>query len=343
MTLAKLTVGALRGRQGKLKRQQPGMDAAVASAFTLAVAWPLTHYFSVGGGFLEVVFYGVGGSIAMLVACAFSSGILEVSLERQNLDGIGWVITSLIASVIWWSVYPGIWPPLVLMAVSLGMFARAYYGHKGGQPEDPELRGLPPELAMAIAQHPKRLDSDLKRRLNSALADYSDLHELLTQDGGELARDPAIDADKLLGDAVELLRALNDRVRVLRRLEKLAKRRASERVSESLTRARGQLDDLQSSLHSATEAVMVYAAESGEPGSAERLREEADRLRLVMSSMQELNGRDPTPALASSAPAREDEDVEGDEDEDEDEGDEDEDEDEDQDQDDEGDDVATTR
>ncbi len=334
MTLQKLTVGTLRGRHRKLKRQQPGMDAAVASAFSLALAWPLVHYFSVGGGFLEVVLSGVGGAFVTLVVCALGSGIVEAALERENLDGAGWVVTSLGAGALWWSWYPGVWPPLVLLAVSLGVFARSYFGHHAAKPADPELRGLPPELALAIAKHPKKLDKDLKKRLNSALADFSDLHELLTQDDGELARDPAIDADELMRDATSLLRAINDRVRVLRRLDTLAKRRESERVTQSLLRARAQLDDLQASLHDVIEAVMVYAAESGEPGSAERLREEAERLRLVTTSMRELNGVDDLPrALSSAAEEVEDEDDDDEGEDDDDEGDDDEGDDEDEDDD----------
>jgi hypothetical protein len=230
---------------------------------------------------------GIGGTFGLLFSGAMLSALLEQVFARENLDAFGWLGVSVAASAYWWASFPVLWAPLVLMFVVFGVFAVSFLRERGAGEHDPALRGLAPELVLELAGHPKKMPKELKVRLNSALADYSDLHELLTEDA-RLASDEAIDAAGILGDAAATLREINTRVSSLRRLDRLAKERASDRVQDTLARARAQLDVLQSSLHDAAEAVIVYAAAAGAVDSA-ALREQTEKLRCVTEGLDEVN------------------------------------------------------
>ncbi len=280
----RLDLKVIRTHLKKAEKAEHGIEATVATSFLVMFVWPIVQI-SVYGDWIMSIVAGIGGGIVMFFSAAILAGLLEAMLSRKNLDIYGWLIVSSLATWFWWSLFEGrVAPTAILFTTAIPMCLLFYRKGKKGSKSLGVLRELPRELVQSIATGGE-LPAQYTSSLNAALGSYSDIYDTVQHD---LVSDTVVDRKALLADATATLREMHKRTGVLGRMQRLLGERSSPELQEAFERSQGQLKDLETCLHDAREAVLIYAV-SGQKELASQLEEQAERLRLTAQSMQELD------------------------------------------------------
>jgi hypothetical protein len=261
--------------------------AATIAIFTLA-GWGF------GWGLLAGIVFGVVGVFAHGLPIVLLTGDDPIAL-RARLLGSG-VYAALIAYIGW--TYAGVGGLVVAALVFVYLAFEVVRRHRSLPPGAvaipaptapgalPSPAEIPGPVGLAYAQLPAELGVDLRARVDAAIENYRQLHEILHDP--LLLTHITVDAPGMLAAAEEIALDLLREVPRLARIQTLAARRGNDEEARAATvTAFTSLDKHAEALHqAATAAFQIVAAGPGSDTSS--LHEHTERLQGLRAVHDEL-------------------------------------------------------
>jgi hypothetical protein len=261
--------------------------AATAAVFALA-GW------GVGWGLLLGLVAGIAGVFVIAVACGVMTGDDPVALKGRLLGSASYAL--LIGWLGWTSA--GVGGLAVAALVFAYLAVQVVRRHRalppgtvvlpdpGKTPALPEHASIPGPIGLAYAQLPADLGVDLRARVDAALENYRQLHEILHDP--LLLTHITVDAPGMLAAAEEIALDLLRQVPRLARIQTLAARRGHDEAARAAASAAfASLDKHAEALHQAASAAFKIVA-AGPDSDTQNLREHTDRLQGLRAVHDEL-------------------------------------------------------
>lgn len=251
--LVATAVVAIAGGWGVLAGVALGVVIGVPAVFVIAIAIAVC----------------TGGDDRSLIGRVLACGVLGVVLGEVGRQLVGW-------------------PGLAVGALGFAYTgARAAWRHGHVLKDMPHApAALPAAVTDAIEALPAALGPDLRARVDVAVEDFKQLHEVLGDPS--LAGAPGVDAAAMLAEAQQILQALlRDAPRVAR-VQALADRREDDAPArEAAATAFAALGQRADALHQAASAAIRLAAALA-AGDTSALQEHTANLHLLSAAHQEL-------------------------------------------------------
>lgn len=261
--------------------------AATSAVFALA-GW------GIGWGILLGLVTGVVGVFIVAIACGLLTGDDPIALKGRILGTgsyaaligyAGWTAAGTSGLVVAAVVYAYLTVMVVHRHRSLPSDVHVLPA-AGKQPALPEFAAIPGPIGLAYIQLPADLGVDLRARVDAALENYRQLHEILHDP--VLLTHIAVDAPGMIAAAEEIALDLLRQVPRLARIQALAARRGNDdEARAAATAAFSSLDKHAEALHQAASAAFKIVA-AGPGGDTSILREHTERLQGLRAVHDEL-------------------------------------------------------
>lgn len=285
---------ALTGKELEKRLDHPLFGDAYLTGLAATVAIFAIAGWGIGWGLLLGLVAGIAGVFALIVPLAVMAGDNPIALRGRLLG------TACYALLIGWLG----WTSTGLAGLAIGPIVFAYLAvqvvrrHRalppgtvalpdpGKTPALPEYASIPGPIGLAYAQLPTDLGVDLRARVDAALENYRQLHEILHDP--LLLTHITVDAPGMLAAAEEIALDLLRQVPRLARIQTLAARRGhDEEARAAATAAFASLDKHAEALHEAASAAFKIVA-AGPDSDTQGLREHTDRLQGLRAVHDEL-------------------------------------------------------
>lgn len=285
---------ALTGKELEKRLDHPLFSDAYLTGLAASVA----IFFMAGWGLVWGLLLGLVGGVACVfvvaVACGLMAGDDPVGLRGRLLGSASYAL--LLGWLGWTSA--GVGGLLVAPVVFAYLAVQVVRRHRalppgtvvlpdpGKPPALPGHASIPGPVGLAYAQLPADLGIDLRARVDTALENYRQLHEIL--EDPVLLTHITVDAPAMIAAAEEIALDLLRQVPRLARIQSLAARRGhDEEARAAATAAFASLDKHAEALHQAASAAFKIVA-AGPGSDTSILREHTDRLQGLRAVHDEL-------------------------------------------------------
>jgi len=285
---------ALTGKELEKRLDHPLFGDAYLTGLAATVAIFALAGWGVGWGLLLGLVAGIGGVFVIAVACGVLTGDDLVALRARLLGSASYAV--LLGWLGWSSAgIPGLAiAPIVFTYLAVQVVRRhralppgiVVLPDPGKTPALPEYASIPGPIGLAYAQLPADLGIDLRVRVDAALENYRQLHEILHDP--LLLTHITVDAPGMIAAAEEIALDLLRQVPRLARIQSLAARRGHDESARAAADAAfASLDKHAEALHQAASAAFKIVA-AGPDSDTQGLREHTDRLQGLRAVHDEL-------------------------------------------------------